>query len=60
MDKEKHGKQYIVREGDNLWRIAEKQLGDGSRYEEICKLNANILKDEDSLIVGMLLIVPAQ
>jgi len=59
-DKEKHGKQYIVREGDNLWRIAEKQLGDGSRYEEICKLNANILKDEDSLIVGMLLIVPAQ
>jgi nucleoid-associated protein YgaU len=59
-DKEPQGKQYIVRDGDNLWRIAEKQLGDGSRYEEISKLNANILKDEDSLIVGMLLIVPAQ
>ena len=59
-DKEPQGKQYIVHEGDNLWRIAEKQLGDGSRYEEISKLNANILKDEDSLIVGMLLIVPVQ
>ena len=59
-DKEKQGRQYIVREGDNLWGIAEKQLGDGSRYEEISKLNTNILKDEDSLIVGMLLIVPAQ
>ena len=58
--KEKQGKQYVVREGDNLWRIAEKQLGDGSRYEEISKMNANILKDEDSLVVGMLLIVPAQ
>ena len=59
-DKEKQGGQYIVREGDNLWRIAEKKLGDGSRYEEISKLNANILKDEDNLIVGMLLIMPAR
>lgn len=59
-DKEKQGGQYIVREGDNLWRIAVKKLGDGSRYEEISKLNANILKDEDSLVVGMLLIIPAR
>ena len=59
-DKEKQGRQYIVRDGDNLWRIAEKQLGDGSRYEEISKLNASFLKDKDSLVVGMLLIVPAQ
>ena len=59
-DKEKQGGQYIVREGDNLWRIAVKKLGDGSRYEEISKLNANILKDEDNLIVGMLLIMPAR
>ena len=60
IDKEKQGGQYIVREGDNLWRIAVKKLGDGSRYEEISKLNANILKDEDNLIVGMLLIMPAR
>jgi len=59
-DKEPQGKQYVVRDGDNLWRIAEKQLGDGSRYEEISKMNANILKNEDSLVVGMLLIVPAR
>jgi len=59
-NKEKLGGQYIVREGDNLWRIAEKKLGDGSRYEEISKLNANILKDEDNLIVGMLLLMPAR
>ncbi len=59
-NKEKQGGQYIVREGDNLWRIAVKKLGDGSRYEEISKLNTNILKDEDNLIVGMLLIMPAR
>jgi len=59
-NKEKQISQYVVREGDNLWRIAEKKLGDGSRYEEISKLNANILKDEDSLVVGMLLIMPSR
>jgi nucleoid-associated protein YgaU len=49
-------KQYVVREGDNLWRIANKQLGDGERFREIIKLNA--LEDEDYLTVGMRLKIP--
>lgn len=49
-------KQYVVCEGDNLWRIANKQLGDGERFREIIKLND--LKDEDYLTVGMRLKVP--
>ncbi len=51
---------YIVQENDNLWRIAVKQLGDGSRYKEISKLNSNILKNENDLTVGMLLRMPAR
>ena len=51
---------YIVQEDDNLWRIAVKQLGNGSRYREISKLNDNILKNENDLTVGMLLRMPAQ
>jgi nucleoid-associated protein YgaU len=51
---------YIVQEDDNLWRIATKQLGDGSRYREISKLNANVLKDENDLTVGMLLRMPVR
>ena len=51
-------RQYIVREGDNLWRIADKQLGDGERFREIIKLNA--LEDEDYLTVGMSLKIPAR
>jgi len=58
--KAKQSRQYVVREGDSLWQIAAERLGDGSRYKEICKLNANILDDEDTLTVGMRLIMPAQ
>ena len=50
--------QYIVREGDTLWRIAGEQLGNGSRYKEISKLNADVLKDENDLTVGMRLSLP--
>lgn len=51
---------YIVQEDDNLWRIAVKQLGDGNRYKEIRRLNANIIKNENDLDVGMLLRIPAR
>jgi nucleoid-associated protein YgaU len=58
--KVKQGRQYVVQEGDNLWRIAVKQLGDGSRYKEISKLNAGVLKDDESLSIGMSLKLPAR
>ncbi len=56
----KQSKWYVVRDGDSLWKIAAKQLGGGSRYAEISKLNAGVLDDEDNLIIGMRLRMPAQ
>lgn len=53
-------RQYVVRDGDNLWSIAAEQLGDGSRYDQISQLNADILDDEDFLTVGMRLRLPAK
>ena len=51
-------KNYIVRAGDSVWRIAEKQLGDKERFREIIKLNA--LEDEDYLTVGQRLLIPTR
>jgi len=56
----RQSKQYVVREGDSLWRIAVEQLGDGTRYEEINELNADIVEDEDYLTVGMHLRIPVR
>ncbi len=32
-------KTYIVKKGDSLWKIAKKELGNGSKYQEIAKKN---------------------
>jgi len=53
-------RQHVVREGDSLWQIAAEQLGDGARYSEIAELNADIIDDEDTLVVGTRLKIPAQ
>ena len=54
------GRWYTVQEGDNLWKIAAGQLGAGSRWDEIHRLNAAILTSQDALKVGMRLRLPAK
>lgn len=54
----KNTKYYVVKEGDSLWKIADKQLGNKERFREIIKLNA--LNDEDYLKIGQRLIIPAR
>jgi hypothetical protein len=51
---------YIVRDGDTLWNIAAEQLGNASRYKEITKLNADVIKSENELTIGMRLSLPEQ
>jgi hypothetical protein len=58
-DKQKaKGTQYVVKEGDSLWSISTAKLGDGSRYNEISKLNADVLKNDHDLTIGMRLSLP--
>ncbi len=33
---------YVVRDGDSLWSIAERELGDGRKFAEIAKLNYGV------------------
>jgi len=54
------GRLYTVQDGDKLWKIAATQLGAGSRWDEIYKLNSDILADQNSLKVGTRLRLPAK
>ena len=59
--KAKPATQYIVKDGDYLWRVAAAQLGDSTRYKEIVKLNPGVLKNENSTLkIGMHLNLPTQ
>lgn len=53
--------QYSVQPGDNLWDIAQEQLGDGTKWGELYKANANVIGDNPRLIMpGQQLNMPGQ
>jgi len=49
---------YVVKSGDSLWKIAKNECKDVGAVGEIRKLNADILKGDTSLKVGMKLRLP--
>lgn len=51
---------YTVKRGDSLWKIAQKQLGDGTRWREIYQLNQGIIgPDPDRIYPGQVYNMPA-
>lgn len=44
---------YVVQEGDSLWRISEELLGDGRDYLLLAEQNADVIKNPDLIYPGM-------
>lgn len=53
-------KTYTVEDGDNLWKIAKKVYGDGSKWQLIYDANEEILEDPAELKIGMKLTIPEE
>jgi LysM repeat protein len=58
--------QYAVQSGDTLWAIAQTELGDGARWQEIWQLNQGVempsgatFDDPDAIEPGMVLQLPS-
>ena len=51
---------YVVQPGDSLWKIAEKTLGDGRRFNVLVEMNKDRLKSPDDVVAGMTLLVPSR
>lgn len=52
-------KTYTVKQGDTLWAIAKKYLGDGNRYTEIYNLNKNKVSNPNLIYPGQVLTLPS-
>ncbi len=50
--------RVVVREGESLWVIAERELGDPERWPEIYELNRDQIADPDLIDVGWALRLP--
>ena len=50
---------YIIEKGDTLWAIAEKLLGNGSKYQDIFEANREVIQDPDKIFVGQQIRIPA-
>lgn len=49
---------YTVRDGDCLWNIAKRCLGDGSRWPEIYELNRDKVSNPNVIRKGQVLTMP--
>lgn len=49
---------HLVESGETLSGIAEKELGDPSRWPEIHRLNEELVTDPDSIFPGQILVLP--
>ena len=52
------GPHYVVQPGDELWSVAERELGSGDRWRDIVALNSG-LTATSRLAVGTMLTMPA-
>jgi nucleoid-associated protein YgaU len=51
---------YTVKENDNLWKIAEAQLGTGNAWTQIRDLNKDVLKGGENVRPNMRIRLPAR
>ncbi len=56
---QKDSTYYTVEKGDSLWKIAEHNYNDGSKYPIIFEANKPMIKDADEIYPGQVLRIPA-
>jgi len=54
----KESKEYIVKKGDTLSKIARRELGNIDAWIQLYRVNKHIIKDADRIYTGQRLIIP--
>ncbi len=53
-------KEYIIQKNDSLWKIAQKELGNGNRWKYLYEMNKDVIKNPNKLKAGTKIIIPVE
>lgn len=53
-------KEYVIKKGDTLSKIAQEQLGKAHRWKYLYELNKDVIKDANKLKPGKKIIIPVE
>ena len=53
-------KEYVTQKGDTLWKIAERECGNGYRWKNIYELNKDKIKDPNRLKANQRIVIPVE
>jgi hypothetical protein len=53
-------KEYVIQKDDSLWKIAQREYGNGNRWRHIYEVNKDKIKDPNRLKAGTKIIIPIE
>ena len=53
-------REYVVKANDSLWKIAEKELGNGNRWKYLYEMNKDRIKNPNKLKKGVKILIPVE
>lgn len=53
-------REYVIQGGDSLWKIAQKELGSGSRWKYLYQLNKDVIDNPNKLKAGKKIMIPVE
>ncbi|MBF0388357.1 MAG: OmpA family protein [Candidatus Omnitrophica bacterium] len=53
-------KEYTIQANDSLWKIAQKEMGNGNRWQYLYELNKDRIKNANKLKKGTVIIIPIE
>lgn len=53
-------KEYTIQPNDSLWKIAQKEMGNGNRWQYLYEINKDRIKNPNKLKKGTVIVIPIE